>query len=336
MVLRLLSSALILLSFLSVAFAQSDGCKSVAVPVGIVNRNGETFRGLAAADFSGHAGRAVLTLKSMTFDDGPRRVVLVVDTSKKLSADTRKAEQVLVQAILDAARPEDSLGLVTARGPESVVKFGEQRAAFLQALPQEDDSRRGKGTGVLDAAMQALDMFGSAKPGDSIIVIAADLEGNHNTNSRRLAKALQEHGVRMFGLALGPVATENVTLSGQSTTAWGLALATPGIGEIGYKTGDEDFFPLTTNSGGLVLVSMNGDNRRTYNLKDPKFEAFLKNQARGIFNMIATYYRVELEPHPGGWTLEPVTEVRKSIPDIHLLYPRVLGSCPKDSHIARE
>lgn len=335
MVLRLLSSALILLSFLSVAFAQSEGCKSVEIPVGIVNKNGETFRGLAAADFSGHAGKAVLTLKSMTIDDGPRRVVLVVDTSKKLSAETRKAEQALIQTILDAARPQDTLALITARGPQKVVKFGDERAAFIQALPQEGDSRHGKEAGVLDAAMQAIELFGAAKPGDSIIVIAADLEGNHNTNPKRLARALQDHRVRMFGLALGPVATTNPTRSGQSTTAWGLSLATPGIGQFTYDTGDEDFFPLTTNSGGLVFAAMNSDYRRTYSMKDPDLKARINQQARTIFNLIATYYRVELEPHPGDWSLQPSPEVRQAVPSMFLLYPHELGSCSGDAPIAR-
>lgn len=228
------------------------------------------------------------------------------------------------------------MALITARGPEKTVKFGEERAAFLQALPQEGDSRHGKEAGVLDAAMQAIDLFGAAKPGDSIILIAADLEGNHNTNPKRLAKALQEHRVRLFGLALGPVSTSNPALSGQSTTAWGLSLATPGIGEIGYNTGDEDFFPLTTNSGGLVMGVVNVDYQHSYTLKDPKFEARVKQQARTVLNMIATYYRVELEPHSGDWSLLPSPSVRQAVPVMFLLYPREIGSCSSDSHMAQK
>lgn len=336
MALHLLSSALMFLSFLSPASAQSEGCKSVEIPVGIVNGNGETFRGLGAEDFSGHAGKTVLPLKSMTFDEGPRRVVIVADTSKKISGDTRKVEQTLIQTILEAARPEDSLALITARGPQKVVKFGEERGAYLQALPQEGDSRHGKEIGVLDAAMQGIELFGDAKPGDAIILIAADLEGNHNTNARRLAKALQDHHVRLFGLALGPVSTGNPTLSGQSTTAWGLSLATPGVGEGGYNTGDQDFYPLTTNSGGLVMGVVNGDYQHSYSLKDPKFEARVKQQARSVVNMIATYYRVQMGPHSGGWSLEQSDSVRQAVPHMFLLYPRELGSCSSEPHMAQK
>lgn len=336
MTLQLLSSALIFISFLSPASAQTEGCKSVEIPVGIVNSNGEAFRGLAAGDFSGRAGKTVLPLKSMTYDDGPRRVVIVADTSKKLSGETRRVEQILIQTILEAARPEDSLALITARGPQKVVKFGEERAAYLQALPQEGESRHGKEAGVLDAAVQGIELFGEAKPGDSIILIAADLEGNHNTSPRHFAKALQDHHVRLFGLALGPVSIGNPTLSGQSTTAWGLSLATPGIGDIGYNTGDTDFFPLTTNSGGLVMGVINSDYQHSYSLKDPKFEARIKQQARSVVNMIATYYRVQMDPHSGAWNLEPSASVRQAVPTMFLLYPRELGSCSGDSHMAQK
>jgi hypothetical protein len=335
MFLRFLSSALMSISFLSVAVGQDGGCKSIEVPVGVVNANGESFRGLAAADFSGRAGKAVLALKSMTYDESARRVVLVVDTSKKLSADTRKAEHALIETILDAARPQDALALVTARGPERVVKFGEQRAAFLEALPQEGDAWHGKEAGVLDAVMQAIGLFGQQKPGDSIIVIAADLEGNHSTNAKRVAKALQEHHVRMFGLALGLVSTRNAAVSGQSTTAWGLALTTPVTGDVIYDTGDQDFYPLTRDSGGVVLGVMNGDYRHTYSMADPKFEARVKQEARTVFNMVAAYYRVELDPHPGDWTLEPSANLRKAVRVMFLLYPHELGSCSADSHIAK-
>jgi hypothetical protein len=332
---RFLFSALMCLSLGSLTFAQSDGCKSVEVPVGVVNANGESFRGLSPSDFSGRAGRAVLPLKSMTYDDGPRRVVLVVDVAKKVSGETRKAERALIETILAAARPQDSLALVTARGPEKVVKFGEDRSQFLQALPDEGDARHGKEAGVLDAVMQAIELFGDAKPGDSIIVIAADLEGNHNANAKRVAKALQEHRIRMFGLALGPVSARNIAVSGQGTTAWGLATATPATGTMIYDTGDQDFYPLTKDSGGIVIGVMNGDYRHSYTMKDPKFEARVKQEARTVYNMVAGYYRVELEPHRGDWNLEASDNLRKAVPVMFLLYPHELSACSADSHIAK-
>jgi len=335
--LRYLFCAVMLASLSSFMIAQSEGCKAVAVPVGIINGSGEPFHGLSIADFTGHSGKTALTLKNMTYDDAPRRVVLIVDTSKKLSADTHKAEQTLVETLLDAKRPEDSIALITARWPEHLVKFGEQRPAYVQALPEEEEGRHGKEAGVLDAVMKGIELFGDPKPGDSVIVIAADLEGNRQINARRMAKLLEQHHVRMFGLALGPVTTKNYALSAQTNSAWGFATATPGTGDMVYNTGDEDFYPLTRDSGGLVLAVMNGDYQHTYSMKDPKFVARVKQDARVVYNMVAGYYRVEIENWRGGeWSFEPTEDVRKVASNMFLLYPHTLAGCSQDSHIAQK
>jgi hypothetical protein len=218
--------------------------------------------------------------------------------------------------------------MVTARGPQHIVNFGEQKSAFLDALPGEDVSRHGKEQGVLDAVMQAIPLFSGSKPGDSIVVIAADLGGNRGTNAKQVANALEQHHVRMFGLALGLVSTKNMALSGQTTTAWGLAEAQSAVGDVIYETGDTDFYPLTRNSGGLVLSVMNYDPRATYSMKDPKFQARVKQQSLVIYNAIAGYYRVELATsHAGEWSFEPQPEVRKAAPNMFLLYPHQLPPC---------
>jgi hypothetical protein len=183
--------------------------------------------------------------------------------------------------------------------------------------------------------MKAIGLFGDAKPGDSIIVIAADVAGSHTANAKMVAKALDQHHIRMFGLALGLVQVKNSTVSGQSTTAWGLATATPGVGEFIYDTGDADFYPLTRNSGGMVMAVMNYDTRLTYSMKDPKFVNRAKQQTLAVYNMIAGYYKVELEGgHEGEWSFEPTPDVRKAAPNMFLLYPHELSSCTTDAKVA--
>jgi|SRR6185437_13183992 hypothetical protein len=335
MFLRYLSSAIVLTCLSAMAVAQSEPCNSIEVPVGIINGSGESFHGLSAADFSVHAGKTPVELKNMTFDSGPRRIVLVVDTSKRLSSETLKAERLLVETLVNGARPEDSLAMVTARGPQHVVKFGEEKSAFQAALPADGESRHGKEQGVLDAVMQTLPLFGDPKPGDSIVVIAADLGGNRGTNAKEVASALEQHHIRMFGLALGLVSTKNVALSDQTTTAWGLAQVQNAMGDYSYNTGDSDFYPLTRDSGGLVLSVMNYSSRMTFSVKNPKFVARLKQQSMAVYNVIAGYYRVELATtHTGEWSFEPQPDVRKVAPNMFLLYPRQLTGCKADAHVA--
>ena len=323
--------SIILLALVAAAAAQSESCKATEVPVGVVNANGETYVGLNAASFSGRAGKVPVPIKSMTYDNGPRRIVLIMDEGKKINADAHKAKQDMLAALLGAARPEDSFALITERGPSRVVKFGEERSALTAALNSEGEGSHGKDLGVMDAILQAVDMFGESKQGDSIIVMAYDLEGNHGANAKRVAKALEEHQVRLFGLALGPVSTKNVAASGQATTAWGLATASAALGDVIYDTGDDNFYPLTRNSGGLVAAVLNYDQRKNFSMKDPALQARVKQQARTVFNMVSSFYRMELEPVRLGrsedWSIAVADSLTKSVPHIFLLYPHQLGSC---------
>lgn len=310
---------------------QGGACTVGEMAVGISNVNGEPYRGVAAEDLIAHGSKGRVTVKALAFDDGPRRVVLVLDANKKLTADSRKAEHEIVSTIVAASRPEDSLALIIARGSQKMVKFGEERSTIEAAVPREFDPRSGPELGVLDAVVEAMKMFDGHKVGDSIVVIASDLEGNHNSNPKTVARALQEHQVRMFGLALGPVSRGSIVAGGQSTTAWGLATVTPGIGGIHYQDGDENFLPLSVNSGGAVFSAINGDAHHSYNMNDPKVRQQVKQSASVVWNMISGLYRMEIERPQGtrteDWTLEESDSLRKTIPRMLLLFPHELGPC---------
>jgi hypothetical protein len=326
-----LALSMLALACNAVAVAQDDSCKVSALPVGVVNSNGESYVGLNASSFSSRAGKTILPIKSMTYDDGPRRVVIVVDQGKKVNADGRKAQADILAVLLGSARAQDSFALITARGPSRVVKFGEERSALTAAVNEEGAAPHGKDVGVMDAIVQAVDMFGESKPGDAIIVIAYDLEGNHTANAKKVAKALEEHKVRMFGLAIGPVSTRNISTSGQTTTAYGLATATSAAGDLVFDTGDDNFYPLTRNSGGMVSAVLNYDTKTNFSMKNPAIQARVKQQAHVVFNMVAAYYRLEIDPIRLGrsedLTVEASDSLRKSVPHMFMLYPHQIGAC---------
>jgi hypothetical protein len=259
--------------------------------------------------------------------------LIVVDLSKKLSADSRKAEDEMIKILLANARPQDTFAIMPARGPGQDVKFTEDRSAISQALGQPGDGKRGKEPGVLDTVMTGIEWFGTPQPGDAIVVIASELEGNRKANARMVARALHDSQIRMFGLALGPVETKNSVASHFMTSAssQGLAEAQPLVGAIIYDTGDEHFFPLTTNSGGLVLSVMNADPRRSYSMSDAHVVESVRQKARSVSNMIAAYYRLQVEPpaidRSTGWDLTISNEIQKHSTPMFVLYPRELGPC---------
>lgn len=323
-------SILVMVLGLAAAGAAQQACSAVEVPVGVISAGGETFRGLAAQDFTASKGSAV---KSLVFDSGARRVLFVVDTGTKLAANTRQAETELVNSLIASSRPEDSLALITARGPGGEAKFGEDRSALTRALIPERGSSHGK-EGVLDALMEGMGWFSGSQPGDAIVLIAADLEGNHKTNPKNVAKAVASHHIRLFGLALGPVLTTSTvaTKTMTSTTSQGLAYATPLTGVMVMQDGDANFYPLVTNSGGLLLAAANNSaDKAAYNMGDPHVQEQVRYKARQIFGMISVFYRAQIESrglsHPQDWTLDVIEPVKKNQPAMFLLYPRELGPC---------
>lgn len=330
---RLITFFSILLGVIGTGYAQQAACKVVEIPVGAIGVTGEVFRGLAAEDFIGRAQKKSIGVKSLTYDEAARRVLFVVDTGKKLSADSRKAETDMLQVMLDAGRPEDTFAFRPAHGPGEEVKFTTDRSAIKRAFNQEGNAQRGKEEGVLDAVMGGIEWFGAPQAGDSIVVIAADTEGNHKTNAKSVSKALEAHHIRMFGLALGRVATKNSVASSviTSTTSQGLARSEPLVGEIVYETGDEHFFPLTTNSGGLVLAVMNMDPQRSYSMADAHLAQLVRQKALSVSRMITSFYRMEIEPpqltKPEGWSLDVNEEIKKHARQMFILYPRELGPC---------
>jgi hypothetical protein len=332
---RMASRLLLLVFIVSLTFPVSSlsqqACRA-EFSVGVIGATGDSFRGLGADDFTARAAKSAIAIKSVSFDDGPRRVLFVVDNGKKINSNIRKVEIEMVNAMMAAGRPGDTFALIATHGVNRTAKFGEERANLTSVLAQEVDSKSGATVGALDALMEGMQWFGAPANGDAIVVIAAELEGSHKANPKAVAKALAEHRIRMFGLALGPVATKSLVAGGTmtSTTSQGLAYTTPGIGDIVYNTGDENFFPLTSRSGGLVLGVLGGS-RQAYNLEDPKVKQMLGQKARQVYSMIGTFYRVEIAPpqlsHPEDIKVDVVERIHKIAPQMWLLYPVELGPC---------
>ena len=329
---RIFAALSVILGFSTLGLGQQTACKGVEVPIGVIGASGDIFRGLAAEDFVGHLQKKPVTVKLVTFDDGPRRVLIVVDVNKKLPADSRRAQGEMLRTILDNARPQDTFALISTHGHGPQVKFTADRSAIKVGWESGSDNGKEKELGVLDGVMAGMEWFGTPQSGDSIVVIAADMEGNHKANAKLVASALEEKHIRMFGLALGPVTTKN-SVAGETVTnaSMGLAYSRPAVGDVVYTTGDDNFFPLTVNSGGLVLGVMNGDSYHSYHLEDPKVLQAVRQKALSVSKMISAYYRMQVEPpqlaHPEDWNLIINPEVQKHAPPMFVLYPHQLGPC---------
>lgn len=312
------------------ATAQQAACTAADVPVSVIKANGDPVEGLAAADFIAQLKKQSLSIQSATYDGGPRRILLVVDETRELSAEAHKGAVEFATSIILSAQPEDSLALLTARGAEGAVKFGSDRPALLHALNENHgEQTRGKQLGVMDAVAEGISWFGQPQMGDSIVLIAMDLEGNHNTNFKNVAKLLEEHRIRLFGVALGHLELTNQTSSVQMTGRQGMGYVDPGMPMWGQQ-GEANFLPLTVNSGGYVVPEDTLSKKHEFKMTDAK-KMELQKTAATMSGLIDKFYAVRISAtpsaHPEPWTVSLNPGKLQGLPGAHVLYPHEVGPC---------
>lgn len=329
-------SSLLLLS-LSAA-AQQSACTTPDMPVSVIKANGDPVEGLAATDFIVQLKKQSVSIQSANYDAGPRRVLLVIDEARELSADARKAEVEFASSIISSAQSVDSLALLTARGAPQAVKFGADRPALLHALNESHDEQgHGKQLGVLDAVAEGITWFGQPQLGDSIVLIAMDLEGNHNTNYKNVAKLLEEHQIRMFGVALGHLQLANQTTGAQGMGREGLGYVDPGMPMWG-QIGDANFLPLTVNSGGYIVPEDTLSKMHEFKFTDVKKQQ-LQKTAFIMSGLIDKFYAVHItspaSAHPEAWTVSLAPAKLQGFPGAHVLYPHEISPCPSAGRESR-
>lgn len=320
----------ILLSLTFNARAQQSACSAADIPVSVIKANGDPVEGLTAADFSAQMKKQSLPVQSAAYEASPRRILVVLDETRELSAEGRKAEMAFATAVISSAQPQDSLALLTARGTAREVKFGADRGALLRALSENSEEQgRGKQFGVLDAVAEGITWFGEPQPGDAIVIIAMDLEGNHNTNPQKVAKLLEEHRIRLFGAAFGHLQLANQTRGTQGTSKDGLGYVDPGIPLWG-QNGDANFLPLTVNSGGYVVPEDTLTKMHEFKFTDMK-KMELEKTAAAMAGLIDKFYALHIAnqsgAHAESWMISVNPGKLRGLPGAHVLYPHEIGPC---------
>jgi hypothetical protein len=129
---------------------------------------------------------------------------------------------------------------------------------------------------------------------------------------------------------MGPVQSRSSVAEGFliSTISQGLAYTEQGEGG---NYGDELFFPLVTNSGGLLLGVINVNSHINYKMTDPHILQDVRRKALAVSNMIDSYYVMQIDPpqlsRPEEWNLGIKDEIQKHAAPMVVLYPHELGPC---------
>jgi hypothetical protein len=339
---RLYVFVLLSLFVMGSAWAQPRSCR-VDFPVGIVGIDGSLLNGLTDKDITVRLRKQTLPIESIGADDGPRRVLFVLDTGRRLSPDARKAETMLVSYVLSHARPSDSFALLTARGPLRQVHFEDGLVAMTKAVEEiaADPKETNKAPNVLDAVMEGIGWFGEPRTGDAIVIMADHLEETNETTQYQsyqlthtgplqgtaidrgpsfeapsrfkfhvVTETLADHRIRVFGLQLG-------ALKGTPMTSL-------------YSPNDENLMGISQGSGGYAVLDP-VDAYGGYVVNDTRAKN-LQHKVFQLYGAIAQYYVLRVhapEPLPHEpWSLELAKDLQKNTV---ALYPRRFELCTEQA-----
>jgi len=167
-----------------------DASCTISLPANVVVPDGRLIRDLNASQFVAQAKHESPKVLAATEDSGPRRILLIIETGRHVPERVRTAEYSVVADLLSEARPEDSFGLLTARGPEKEVRFGQPRNAILAAVKELETNTDSKGAsnGVLDVLMTAAGWFDQPRPGDAILLMSMDWKASIMPASSKFAR----------------------------------------------------------------------------------------------------------------------------------------------------
>ncbi len=272
---------------------------------------------LTAEAFSAHDRKHPVAIRSLTIGRGPRRLAFVVENGKRMNAAARKIEAAVISGIVSKARPEDSFALITAGGPRMGLPFGSSRDTILATTEQlaSPPQGRAKGQSALDAVHEATSWLEPPQAGDSIFVLALNLEGRHRTSFSKVRDALSSGRVRLFGLELGRVTQPNPeNLDTASLMGGYLNISHAPVGSVDH------LIQLSRDSGGIEAWEDTTKGKR-YSVGQAQLERLVA-AGESMYRAAVTYYVLELDCAGRNVVIGLLPLVREKFPGAFVLYPR--------------
>ena len=213
----------------------------------LVSDGRQSVRGLTAADFDLRDRGVTQTIDSVSFEDVPLSVMLVLDTSSSVRGTALTHLRQAASAVVDRLVPADRAALMTFSGAVSLdCDWTSDRRQLHAAI---DGVEAGGATALHDAAYAAL-MLRDPSPGRPLVLVFSDAADTASwLPGARVVELVQRHDAVVY----------TVTLKGTETRPLGyLADFTSGIQarleNVAGAAFRESFVErLASESGGSVL-----------------------------------------------------------------------------------
>jgi Ca-activated chloride channel family protein len=172
----------------------------VLVPVTVTDHYGKPVNGLRSQDFTILDERAPQQIVSLSSEDAPCSVGLVLDTSGSMRNALGTAKEV-AHAFLEASNPEDEFLLLTvATQPDTISGF---TTDFKDLVQKIDFTRPGGLTALIDTVYLGLRHMHEAKQPRRALLILSDGMDNHSRYSKsKLMRVAIEADVQIYTIIL--------------------------------------------------------------------------------------------------------------------------------------
>jgi len=261
-----------------------------------------------------------LTPLHISYSEGPRRVMVLLDVSGSMSTlgNTAKWKIARLAAwdLVAALLPGSKVGLITfSTTSETQAPLSTNHAPITDWINRGENRRldmlKGR-TALYDAIQSALTQLRPTEPGDAIYVITDGGENASKTGRSKVQTALRESGVRLFTLILPP---------GSTYTAVEL-------------TGSENLSSLSNDSGGFVETL---GIEPTVRVVDERLKQQLRVHSLQLSLQIAAFYSLSVElpdnpQKPKHWEIT-IADSGKRKKSVWVGYPHEVPSC--QMHLAQ-
>jgi len=172
----------------------------VLVPVTVIDHRGATITGLDQTAFTVWDDKVPQRIVSLSAQDEPCSVGIVLDTSGSMRATLRQAADA-VQAFLGASNPKDEYFLLTVSDKPVAISGFTQDAARLEEYLR---ATRAEGyTALIDTVYMAIDrMRHSANPRRALLVISDGMDNHIRYTQSEMMRAAVEADVQIYTVAI--------------------------------------------------------------------------------------------------------------------------------------
>ncbi len=304
---KIFAGSLLLAGQVGILTGRQDPCTVPPVVVGVIDKNGQPVQNLMPGDFHAKLRGEHAQITSATYNQDPRRIVILLDSSGSMAGEHPKLQIQIVKELAAAVPPDTSLALLTfSEGIIDRMEFSPTPKTFVDRL-SEFESRylrelRGK-TRLNDAIEEGLLLFGQPRIGDALFLLSDGEENGSSTSPGKLRHDLAHSGARLFAFF--------------ALSSWLGRARTP------EEIQGANVLAMCEETGGDAVL-----------IDDVENSPVIREKVHSLAIEMSGIYVVKVKlsgkvDKPREWKLEVETPGSKTKSRLHIIYPRRLMPCDR-------